>query len=54
MRKVYACLAATCHAHFGQNDRDLLRATVLLVSGHDGISDIKIFWSVDVIPSVEE
>ena len=27
IRKVHACLAVTCHLHFGQNDRDLLRAT---------------------------
>ena len=27
IRKVYACLAVTCHLHFWQNDRDLLRAT---------------------------
>ena len=26
-RKVYACLAVTCHLHIWQNDRDLLRAT---------------------------
>ena len=29
IRKVYACLAVTCHMHFWQNDRDLLRATVV-------------------------
>ena len=29
IRKVYACLAVTCHLHFWQNDRDLLRATVV-------------------------
>ena len=29
IRKVYACSAATCHLHFGQNDRDLLRATAV-------------------------
>ena len=29
MRKVYACLAVTCHLHFSQNDRDLLRPTVV-------------------------
>ena len=29
MRKVYACLAVTCHLHFWQNDRDLLRATAV-------------------------
>ena len=26
---MYACLAVTCHLHFWQNDRDLLRATVV-------------------------
>ena len=32
IRKVYACLAVTCHLHFWQNDRDLLRvATVTRV-----------------------
>ena len=29
IRKVYACLAVTCHLHFWQNDLDLLRATVV-------------------------
>ena len=29
LSKVYACLAVTCHLHFWQNDRDLLRATVV-------------------------
>ena len=29
IRKVYACLALTCHLHFWQNDRDLLRATAV-------------------------
>ena len=29
VRKVYACLAVTCHLHFWQNDRDLLRATAV-------------------------
>ena len=29
IRKVYVCLAVTCHLHFWQNDRDLLRATVV-------------------------
>jgi len=28
-RKVQACLAVTCHLHFWQSDRDLLRATVV-------------------------
>ena len=27
--RVYVCLAATCHLHFWQNDRDLLRATAV-------------------------
>ena len=29
IRKVYACLAVTCHLHFWQNDRDFFRATVV-------------------------
>ena len=29
IRKVYACLAVTCHLPFWQNDRDLLRATAV-------------------------
>ena len=29
IRKVYACLAVTCYLHFGQNDRELLRATAV-------------------------
>ena len=29
IRKVYACLAVTCHLHFWQNDRDLSRATAV-------------------------
>ena len=29
IRKVYACLAVTCHLHFWQNDWDLLRATAV-------------------------
>ena len=29
IHKVYACLVVTCHLHFWQNDRDLLRATVV-------------------------
>ena len=29
IRKVYACLAVTCHLRFWQDDRDLLRATAV-------------------------
>ena len=29
IRKVYECLAVTCHLHFWQNDRGLLRATAV-------------------------
>ena len=29
IRKVYACLAVSCHLHFWQNDRGLLRATAV-------------------------
>ena len=35
IRKVYACLAVTCHLHFRQNDRDLLRATAVTRGGTD-------------------
>ena len=38
IRKVYACLAVTCHLHFWQNDQDLLRATVV-TQGWNG------FWN---------
>ena len=29
------CLAVTCHLHFWQNDRDLLRATAVTRGGTD-------------------
>ena len=29
IHKVYACLSVTCHLHFRQNDRDLLRAAAV-------------------------
>ena len=29
IRKVYACLIVTCHLHFWQNDRDMLRAAAV-------------------------
>ena len=29
IRKAYACSVVTCHLHFWQNDRDLLRATAV-------------------------
>ena len=35
IRKVDACLAVTCHLHFWQNDRDLLRATAIHGGGTD-------------------
>ena len=35
IRKVYACLAVTCHLHFWQNDRDFLHATVVTRVGTD-------------------
>ena len=40
IRKVYACLAVTCHLHFWQNDRDLLRATAVTQGGTD--TEIKV------------
>ena len=33
IRKVYACLAVTCHLRFWQNDWDLLRATAVTRGG---------------------
>ena len=30
IRMVYACLAVTCHLHFWQSDRGLLRATAVI------------------------
>ena len=30
IRTVHACLAVTCHQHFWQNDRDILRATAVI------------------------
>ena len=35
IRKVYAYLAVTCHLHFWQNGRDLLRATAVTWGGTD-------------------
>ena len=35
IRKVYACLAVTCHLHFWQNDRDFLSATAVTRGGTD-------------------
>ena len=35
IRKVHTCLAVTCHLHFWQNDRDLLRATAVTRCGTD-------------------
>ena len=29
--RVHACLAITCHLHFRQNDRDLVRAAAVTV-----------------------
>ena len=43
--KVYACLAVTCHLHFWQNDRDLLRATAVRNNG--GGTDTKIRVSTE-------
>ena len=35
IRKVHACLAVTCHLHFWQTDRALLRATAVTRGGTD-------------------
>ena len=36
IRKVYACLRVTCHLHFWQNDRDLLRHIAAVTLGWKG------------------
>ena len=35
IHKVHVCLAVTCHLHFWQNDRNLLRATAVTRGGTD-------------------
>ena len=35
IRRVHACLAVTCRQHFWQNDRDILRATVVTRGWND-------------------
>ena len=39
IRKMYVCLAVTCHLHFWQNDRGLLRATVV-TKGWNGYRNV--------------
>ena len=46
IRKVYACLAVTCHLHFCQNDRDLLRATAVK-RGWNGYQKLESSQKVD-------
>ena len=36
IRKVYACLAVTCHLHFWRNDRGILRAATAVTQGWNG------------------
>ena len=36
IRKVYVCLAVTCHLHFWQNDLELLCATAVPTRGWNG------------------
>ena len=38
IRKMYACLAVTCHLHFWQNDRDLLRGGTDTEIRHKGLT----------------
>ena len=38
--RVYVCLAVTCHLHFWQNDRDLLRATAVTFSAISPLTHI--------------
>ena len=49
IRKVYACLAVTCHLRFWQNDWDLLRATVVGGGGGGG-TDTEIRVSTESWP----
>ena len=49
IRKVYACLVVTCHLHFWQNDRGLLRATAI-THGCSKILDIAGYSSRMVDP----
>ena len=52
LRRVNACLAVTCHLHFWQNDRDLLRANAV-TRGWDGYG-IRISTKSNVDPREEE
>ena len=48
IRKVCACLAVTCHLHFWQNDRDLLRATAV-TQGWNGYRNKSQHRNVDTV-----
>ena len=48
IRKVHACLAVTYHLHFGQNNRDLLRAP------HGGGTDTEIRLSTESRPWIRK
>ena len=55
IRKVYACLAVTCHLHFWQNDRDFLRATAVTRGGTDTeirVSTVGRPWSYKILPLI--
>ena len=52
LRRVNACLAVTCHLHFWQNDRDLLRA-VAVTRRWDGYG-IRVSTKSNVDPREEE
>ena len=55
IRKVYACLAVTCHLHFWQNDRVFLRATVI-TRGWNGYRNKSQHWKLTlekkILPSL--
>ena len=42
IRKVYACLAVTCHLRFWQNDRELLRAKYCANTGSGSDTEIRV------------
>ena len=49
IRKVYACLAVTCHLHFWQNDRGLLRATATATISHVGWGWEVVGWALEIV-----
>ena len=53
IRQVYVCLSVTCHLHFWQNDRDLLRA-IAVTRGWNGYRNRSQIWSVGWLHFVDK